>query len=69
MRNGNYGLGLSGVEKNYINKHEEQKSFTEAVNALREYARERLNNEDELATLVAGYSKSLPDEEMCEKLM
>lgn len=68
MRHGNHGLGFSGVEKNYITKDEGKKSFTEAVNVLRQYARERLAEEDDLATLVAGYSKSIPDEEMCEKL-
>jgi hypothetical protein len=68
MRNGNHGLGFSGIEKHYINKDEGKKSFTEAVNILRRYARERLEKEDDLATLVSRYSKSIPDEEMCEKL-
>ncbi len=69
MRHGNHGLDFSRVERDYINNNEVQKSFKEKVDALRKYARERLEKEDDLATLVAGYSRSIPDEEMCEKLV
>ena len=68
MRHGNHGLGFSGVEKHYIDRDEVKKSFQESTNFLRPNARKRLTEDDALATLVARFSKSLPDEEMCEKL-